>query len=224
MLTKKHALAMLDLQAQMNAKVNQDWLNASYPFLRAAVIEGAEAIEHHGWKWWKAQKKDMAQLQMELVDVWHFTLSAIVVSSGGNIEKAAASLEAMSIIHDYIEFDGLSYRASEMDTVSKLELLIGLSVVRRISIPLFGALLTDCGMSWDDLYRQYIGKNVLNFFRQDNGYKEGHYRKEWNGREDNEHLVEILAEVDVGAEDVREQIYECLRQRYVESLHGAEWR
>ena len=38
----------------------------------------------------------------------------------------------------------------------------------------------------------YIGKNCLNQFRQDNGYKEGHYIKVWNGKEDNVVMVEIL--------------------------------
>lgn len=41
-----------------------------------------------------------------------------------------------------------------------------------------------------------MGKNVLNRFRQANGYrtaiKEGTYRKLWGGREDNEHLFPAL--------------------------------
>ena len=37
-----------------------------------------------------------------------------------------------------------------------------------------------------------IGKNCLNKFRQDNGYKEGTYIKEWNGREDNVVMIEII--------------------------------
>jgi len=59
---------MLELQATMNSKVDPDWINAKYPYLRAVAIEGAEAIEHHGWKWWKKQQKDLAQLQMELLE------------------------------------------------------------------------------------------------------------------------------------------------------------
>jgi hypothetical protein len=35
------------------------------------------------------------------------------------------------------------------------------------------------------LYRLYVGKNILNQFRQDHGYKEGTYIKVWNGEEDN---------------------------------------
>ena len=51
-------------------------------------------------------------------------------------------------------------------------------------------------LSFDQLYRMYVGKNVLNFFRQDHGYKDGSYVKVWDGREDNEHLSDILSRLD----------------------------
>lgn len=41
-----------------------------------------------------------------------------------------------------------------------------------------------------------MSKNVLDFFRQDHGYKEGSYQKIWQVREDNEHLADILASMD----------------------------
>jgi hypothetical protein len=61
-----------------------------------------------------------------------------------------------------------------------------------------------------------VGKNVLNFFRQDNGYKEGTYVKNWDGREDNEHLSELVAAMDHGAPDFAEQVYAVLAERYAE--------
>jgi hypothetical protein len=48
-------------------------------------------------------------------------------------------------------------------------------------------------MDFDHLHDWYMGKNTLNNFRQANGYATGAYRKHWSdGREDNEHLVELL--------------------------------
>ena len=44
-----------------------------------------------------------------------------------------------------------------------------------------------------------LEKNVLNFFRQDNGYKDGSYIKLWDGKEDNQHLVELTTELDTEA-------------------------
>ncbi len=52
------------------------------------------------------------------------------------------------------------------------------------------------------------------FFRQDNGYKDGSYIKQWQGREDNEHLVEILAELDSQQPTYSDEVYQSLQQRY----------
>ena len=76
-------------------------------------------------------------------------------------------------------------------------------------------MLSDCGMDWTSLFRQYIGKNVLNMFRQDHGYKAGTYIKIWDGREDNEHLVEILELAELNDGDVRDALYQSLKARYV---------
>ena len=59
-------------------------------------------------------------------------------------------------------------------------------------------------MDLNELYRQYIGKNTLNFFRQDHGYKEGTYIKVWHGKEDNEVLANLVNVLDVSAEDFQE--------------------
>lgn len=214
-LTKSQAHTMLALQASMNTRVDPDWLKARHPYLRAVVIEGAEAIEHHGWKWWKLQHHDLAQLQMEVIDIWHFVLSELLLRCDGSIEEANTALqEALQEDVRELMLDDIRYPITEMDVVPLLELLIAVSAVRRMSFPLFSQLLLACGMNWDELYRQYIGKNTLNLFRQDHGYREGTYRKEWDGREDNQHLVEILQEHDARSEDLPEQIYQSLSRRY----------
>lgn len=214
MLKPNQIAAMLELQSSMNAKINPEWFNAGYPFLRAVVIEGAEAMEHHGWKWWKAQSIDLPQLQMELVDIWHFALSHFIVSAEGDLDKAGALIQINTLSSELIKFDGQLFELSVMDTVSKLELLIGMATMRKFSVRLFASLLTDCSMTWDDLNRHYISKNVLNFFRQDNGYKDGTYVKMWHGREDNEHLVEIALSIDSTCEDFQKQLYAGLGKRY----------
>jgi dimeric dUTPase (all-alpha-NTP-PPase superfamily) len=213
MLLENQAATMLQLQDKMNAKVNPDWLAVKSPFLRAVVIEGSEAIEHHGWKWWKKQECDLEQLQMELVDIWHFLLSAVLIKHDGDQQASKATVMAQIEGHS-VDFDGQTYQFSELELLAKLELLIGLSAAKRINIGLFTTLLADCQMSWVDLYTQYICKNVLNFFRQDNGYKQGTYIKIWAGKEDNEHLVEIMAELDAADAAFQDNLYEALDSRY----------
>lgn len=214
MLTQTQAEVMLTLQANMNAKVNPDWVNAGYPYLRAVVVEGAEAMEHHGWKWWKKQDCDLEQLQMELVDIWHFTLSHILLEVKADQNLATKLLLSQLNEDNTIEFDNKIYNINELDLLSKVELEIGLAAARRINIPLFESLLSDCKMDWKELFCQYVGKNVLNFFRQDHGYKEGSYDKHWHGREDNEHLVEVMTEIDSEHPEFQQMLYQSLKDRY----------
>jgi hypothetical protein len=80
----------------------------------------------------------------------------------------------------------------------------------------FANIMALIEMDFDQLYRTYVGKNVLNFFRQDHGYKDGSYIKLWQGREDNEHLAELLASLDSNSADFRDEVYRGLKARYPE--------
>lgn len=208
---------MLDLQSAMNHKVDPNWVQAAYPYLRAVVVEAAEAIEHHGWKWWKKQTLDLPQLQMEIVDIWHFLLSEILLRHDGNID-ASLDYIASNLAQGEsqpLRVDGQQISLNEQELLIKLELLTATAALRRIDLAIFSALLSDCQMSWEILFRQYVGKNVLNFFRQDHGYKEGTYIKVWeDGREDNEHLVEVMQAVDAEADNVADLFYQGLSERY----------
>ncbi|MBC54126.1 MAG: dUTP diphosphatase [Gammaproteobacteria bacterium] len=207
---------MLSLQSAMNRKVDPDWVQAAYPYLRAVVVEAAEAIEHHGWKWWKKQSLDMAQLQMEVIDIWHFILSEILLRHQGNETLASTQLlEGAGTTDDNdIAFDNQSYRLASLTLLEKLELLTALAAARRVEISVFASIMRDCGMNWDDLFAQYVSKNVLNFFRQDHGYKEGSYQKIWHGKEDNEHLVEVMTTLSATSDTYPTDLYQALLQRY----------
>lgn len=207
------ARTMLQLQAAMNSKVDPEWVAARYPYLRAVVVEAAEAIEHHGWKWWKKQLMDLPQLQMEVIDIWHFILSELLLRQQGDVEAALPQLTDWHY-EAHIEFDGQNIAIDALSLLDKLELLAALSAARRIDLSLFAAIMKDCQLDWTSLFRQYVGKNVLNFFRQDNGYKEGHYQKLWNGREDNEILVDIMGALDANAPGYAEHLYQGLQERY----------
>lgn len=57
----------------------------------------------------------------------------------------------------------------------------------------------------------YFGKNALNQFRQDNGYKEGTYKKIWKGKEDNVVMIEIISTIE---NPTLEKIYSELEKAY----------
>jgi len=199
---------MLDLQDRLNRQIDPNWLSAGRAWYRAIWTEAAELLDHYGWKWWKAQPRDLAQIRLELIDIWHFGLSAELVRHQGNIETAAeALLQEMT-----------TAPASEaVDFLAEVENLARHALTeRRLAMAPFLALLAAAGSDFDDLYRIYVGKNVLNRFRQDHGYREGHYIKTWDGREDNEHLAELSAGLDThgGTMAFEEELYRQLLARY----------
>ncbi|MDD4929813.1 MAG: dUTPase [Gallionella sp.] len=214
MISESQLISMLDLQDGMNSRVSADWVAANNNWHRGIQVEGVEAIEHHGWKWWKKQECDMAQLRMELVDIWHFILSA-AIQQCGNVTRARGQMMAELGVHqESVLFDNQTYLLSRLNLLEKLDLLVGLASAKRTSLALFESLLADCNMDWAALFGQYVGKNVLNVFRQDHGYKTGHYIKIWDGREDNEHLVEVLEVIDLASANVRDDLYSSLKARY----------
>ena len=218
-LTETQLVSMLEMQDGMNKKVNPDWVAANNNWHRAIQVEAVEAIEHHGWKWWKKQNCDMAQLRMELVDIWHFILSTVIQNTRGSIRFSTIEMiSELNLSQKSVQFDNQYYILAKMSLLEKLDLLVGLSAAKRTSLALFDSLLSDCGMSWVELFKQYTGKNVLNIFRQDYGYKAGTYIKIWNGREDNEHLVELLDIIDLSADNVHDELYQTLKSRYMLAL------
>ena len=152
---------------------------------------------------------------MELVDIWHFALSDIIIGFAGDIQKSANTIaEQLASNRDQVTFDGNNYLFTKQDILDNLELMAGLCAAKRFDVPLFLTIVEQAEMDSDELYRQYVGKNVLNFFRQDHGYKKGTYKKIWNGREDNEHLVELVAELDVSDAQFSAKLYQSLKTRY----------
>ncbi len=219
MLSTAQLQTMFQLQAAMNYRVDPNWTDARYPYLRAVVVEAAEAIEHHGWKWWKQQHRDLGQLQMELVDIWHFLLSEILLRNGGDEDKARLYLEAAYERQSptrRLQFDGQEYSLDELELLDLLQALIGTAAAGRVELGLFAEIMSGCELDWPELYRQYVSKNVLNFFRQDHGYQEGTYRKIWNGREDNEVLVEVMATLDAEDPSFKDSLHALLEAAYLE--------
>ncbi|MCX2981394.1 dUTP diphosphatase [Halieaceae bacterium IMCC14734] len=204
---KQALINMLEMQHRMNTRVHESWIDQNFEWYRAVWIECGELMDHYGYKWWKQQNPDIEQVRLEIVDIWHFGMSAMFRQQQSSDEIAAAIV---------VELQG--YEPAIIDVREATERLAAASLnTKGFSVTAFWDLLTAAEMSFESLYRSYVGKNVLNFFRQDNGYKDGSYRKLWLGREDNEHLVELAAELDAEAADYADRLYQALDQRYQES-------
>jgi len=149
---------MLELQDEMNSKVHPDWREQGFEWYRAIWIECAELMDHHGWKWWKKQSPDRDQVILELIDIWHFGLSQLMLS-GKSLdilaEEVAQQLSQPLECGDFLE-DVEAFAVTVLQT-------------REFDVSSFARLLKSMNLSFEGLYRSYVGKNVLNIFRQDNG-------------------------------------------------------
>ena len=201
--------AMLDTMARMqeahNRQVHPDWRTKRYEYYRAVWVECAELLDHFGWKWWKKQGPDLAQVKLELVDIWHFGLSELLRADELDAEVAE--------VLDVPPSEG----AGAEGLRQAVEALASACLQSKgFSVERFADVMAALPMSFDELFRLYVGKNVLNGFRQDHGYKDGTYRKAWAGREDNEHLMELLDGVDEPA-TAAQDLYARLEARYRET-------
>ena len=194
---------MLDLQDRMNTKVHPEWREQGFEWYRAAWIECAELMDHAGYKWWKHADPDMEQIQLEVVDIWHFGLSAMICRCDSLDELAAQIAEDLS---------GIPRESSLLEAT---EILAESCITTQsFATSAFLGLMAASDLSFEQLYRMYVGKNVLNFFRQDHGYKDGSYIKIWAGREDNEHLSDLLARLDLNQTDFADAVYRGLAEAY----------
>ncbi|EGT9682586.1 dUTPase [Campylobacter upsaliensis] len=214
---------MLKLQQKLNDETNgKGWENGYtkegklISWRRCIYMECAELIDSFAWKHWKSIKSptNWDNVRIELVDIWHFILSLLLEEKGKKeLSFIAMELSSVSAFKDFIKEKGTPSDEDMHAIISDIELIIhkcsgfGFDIGELLSA--FFILCAKCGLNLENLYKIYIGKNVLNAFRQAHGYKEGLYKKLWNDKEDNEILNEILNQTLS-----YEAIYKELEKRY----------
>lgn len=191
------------MQDDMNTKVHPQWREQGFEWHRAIWVELAEMLDHYGWKWWKHQEPDLEQVHLELIDIFHFGLSARLVS-GQAVEAIATDIEQ--------ELQQVETQASFAETIEVM--VANTLATKNFDVKTFAGLMAQTELNFDELFRHYVGKNVLNFFRQDHGYKTGEYVKVWNGKEDNEVLMDVLKATDASSADFKDLVYQGLKQAY----------
>jgi len=198
--------AMAELQDVLNVNVHPQWRDQGHAYYRAIWVECAELLDHYGWKWWKHQQTDLEQVKLEIVDIWHFGLSQLIRE--GRMEAGRVDASVVAAFEHMASVQARDFREA-------VETLAGAVLARRgFPVDAFVELMAALPIDLDELYRIYIGKNVLNNFRQANGYKSGTYIKVWLGREDNEHLFELVGELDDASGSFPDELYRALESRY----------
>ncbi|GIR41143.1 MAG: dUTPase [Porticoccaceae bacterium] len=193
---------MLDLQNKINEKVHPHWREQNFEWYRAIWVECAELLDHYGWKWWKKQSPNQAQIELELVDIWHFGLSILL--SNYDIEKS------ISLISEGM----IDQRGSGKFRENLEDFTSNTLQTRSFDLKRFNQVMNDVGLTFEKLYVGYISKNVLNSFRQDKGYQAGTYTKDWGGIEDNEYLIRLASKMDPKSENFSSELYTLMEKEY----------
>ncbi len=202
-------LQMLLLQQKLNeATSGTGWENGLtnkgkiIDWKRCIYLEAAELIDSYPWKHWKNidAQPDYENIKIEIVDIWHFVMSEALrvykIENKGNIEDLAQAM----VQQKAYEFFAGEEKPEERDIYQQMaivEKMLQVLFTRNDVLQLTGAffeMAANLNLKLPELYRLYVGKNILNQFRQDHGYKEGRYIKEWNGVEDNVMMQSLLKE------------------------------
>ncbi len=193
---------MLKLQEKLNERTKENWRDSNFEWYRAIWVECAELLDHYGWKWWKKQSPDTEQVKLEIIDIWHFVMSEYLQR-----QTDESIINSACLAYHHSKKQGFFRKSVENLAYESL-------AFKKADLQHFFDMLYEADMDLDDLYKGYIGKNVLNFFRQDHGYNEGNYIKTWNGKEDNVHLVELSDKLDSNSETFQDDLYQLLETTY----------
>ena len=219
-------LQMLQLQQQLNDATNGkgwekgvtkngkliDWKRCSY-------LECAELIESYPWKHWKNinAQPDYANIKIEAVDIWHFIMSQGLedykIQNLGSIETLASNINALPNFQTFHKdiTPTTKNHYEQIEVVEELMKTLFCDESTEKLMESFIDVAVQSGLNLDALYKLYVGKNILNKFRQDHGYKEGSYIKIWNGEEDNVTMQRALKENDT---ITPEGLYKALESAY----------
>lgn len=219
-------LQMLELQQELNDATNglgwEDGMTKNGKIIdwkRCTYLECAELIESYPWKHWKNidARPDYANIKIEAVDIWHFIMSQGLEDykrgNLGSIETLANNINSLANFSTFTT-EIKEHFKDYYEQIAVVEVLMKRLFCGGTTEKLMEAFIdvaVQSGLNLDALYKLYVGKNILNKFRQDHGYKEGSYIKIWNGEEDNVTMQRVLEENDTITPD---GLYDALEEAY----------
>jgi len=212
---KNNLKEVIELQNKLNSKTSGDnWTSKKHNWKLAIFLEVAEMIESFDWKWWKNGKTDWDNIEIEMVDIFHFLISLLLQNQQEHLlENFFISREIQK--QDYPDreelkekiIDKMSYRFTQYISVNGY----------APAIMEFLEVWYMLGYNSDDLFRKYKMKYTLNIFRQNHGYKEGSYIKLWKLNdtevEDNVY-AQMLQDKIENDQNYIDKLYQLLEETY----------
>ena len=200
------------------------------------ILESVELIcsfPHKHWKniaWTEEElAKGLENSRMELVDIWHFVLSQLITEYGDDDYEIGGGLpphllddikmDLAKLESKFVKKNFKSANVAEViDATNKLIHYFSAPHVAMTptTFRIMFEIAQTLDMSFNDIYKLYMLKNVLNAFRQDNGYRDGSYIKIWNiggvEEEDNWWLKKLMEEEGGDAESLETRLSKLYAQ------------
>jgi len=194
---KKHFISMARLQKQLNDVIDKDWLyNRTLLDFRIAIFqEVSEFIDTYPWKWWKYMEDDPINRKVELIDIFHFIISYVLLKifKSTNLKDDLCNAAGIYLYNTY----SIALKAKDEKIIEEIIFFnnmiednpyIAISVFFKIVKNIFNDNI-------EDFIKLYYAKNALNIIRQEYGYKEGEYQKIKDNIEDNYHMMKLIEEI-----------------------------
>lgn len=235
--TELQLAKLCKMQDELNTYIHPDWKWQGFDWETAVNDECLEILGHLGWKWWKDNYKqgiteaNKPQIKLELIDLLHFVVSS-------RLENSPEPEYGFLDIVINTAFEPAHYGFYESVKILQQDALhYGIT---GDTVIFLSRLMHLLDMDAQEILETYTQKYVLNKFRQDHGYKDGSYVKEWEfGRpfgndpsaitygfrkyiyEDNQVLELAIGNMKLLGEDAtnEEELYKALELLYNSRLN-----
>lgn len=215
--TLEEVQKLFQMQDTLNTYIHPEWKTQGFSWGLAIVDECMEIHGHLGWKWWKKGYKvglteeNRKQIQLEVIDIFHFAIS-YAIQDEYSASFAQANLNKSEYHTQYFNV--------------ALKTIMESAAHWNIALSQWVELAKLAGLTKQQILETYTQKYVLNKFRQDHGYKDGSYQKEWHidpmdglgpfQCEDNWWLERVVAKLKEGNHNTTDEnlLYSELSQLY----------
>lgn len=217
--TLEEVQKLFQMQDTLNTYIHPEWKTQGFNWGLAIVDECMEIHGHLGWKWWKKgyqvglTEENRKQIQLEVIDILHFVVS---------------QWEVLDYKYYFQENSNYTYRGIPAISVCVEDMK------RHVCNDKPDYLMEDwtilahsVGLTKQQILETYTQKYVLNKFRQDHGYRDGTYVKEWNlpgvypNQEDNQALELVVNTLRQGNHSTTDEnlLYSELKALYNSRLN-----
>ncbi|GET85918.1 deoxyuridine triphosphatase, putative [Leishmania tarentolae] len=201
--------ALTGLQDGLNVMIDASWhtTRSLDDWALAITMESAELLDSYPWKWWKNTnaKPDLANVTIELVDIFHFSLSGAMQMRRTPAEEipAVSRKPLQEVLTTFrpakgytSDPDGVLFfpLTDTQNSIASFRNIIQLANAYRFDDITTGVICAAEDLGFN-LVAYYVAKHTLNCIRQLGGYKDGSYVKVNNGVEDNVLLHDCIKDV-----------------------------